>query len=170
MDFLWNDHIGPLIMLTVEPRRVNHFWAHSPISYKYMSFCCLILRSTPNHIPLTYRCLFNKWKGAQSFLYPCWNSRINYDMGFSRWRLKLESIGIAVKRLWLCATMELLLNLYLRFVHYTRLLLQHAWVSTFELTFQLLSNICSMSHCFFSFSGTETYSRRGDWWSSVEPH
>lgn len=83
-------------------------------------------------------------KRCSKFLIPMLEFPSNYDMGFSRWRLKLESIGIAVRRLWLCAMMELLSNLYLRFAHYTHLLFQHAWVSIFELTFQLLSNVCGI--------------------------
>lgn len=83
-------------------------------------------------------------KRCSKFLIPMLEFPSNFDMGFSRWRLKLESIGIAVRRLWLCAMMELLSNLYLRFAHYTHLLFQHAWVSIFELTFQLLSNVCGI--------------------------
>lgn len=83
-------------------------------------------------------------KRCSKFLMPMLEFKSNYVMGFSRWRLKLESIGIVVRRLWLCATMGLLSNLYLRFVHYTCLISQHAWVPTFELIFQLLSNICGI--------------------------
>ena len=45
----------PPIMLTFESRMVSIFSAHCPISFKHI-FLTSILRSTPNHIPLKYRC------------------------------------------------------------------------------------------------------------------
>ena len=43
-------------MLTIEPGMVSIFWGCSPISCKPLSFVVPVLRSTPNHIPLKYRC------------------------------------------------------------------------------------------------------------------
>jgi hypothetical protein len=39
----------PSIMLTNEPRMVNKFWAHGPISFKHMSFWCLFFDL---HLPI----------------------------------------------------------------------------------------------------------------------
>jgi hypothetical protein len=46
-------------MLTVECRMVNKFSALSPISFKHNVFLLSVLKSTPNHTPLKYRCLKN---------------------------------------------------------------------------------------------------------------
>ena len=43
-------------MLTIEPRVVNKFYAHSPNSLNHMPFWCPFLERAPNHPPLKYRC------------------------------------------------------------------------------------------------------------------
>ena len=46
-----------LNMLITEPTKIiNIFWACNPISSKHMSLWLYVLRSTPNHKPLTYMC------------------------------------------------------------------------------------------------------------------
>ena len=43
------------IMLIIKLRIDSLFWAHSPITFKHVSFGRSLLKSTPNHIPLKYK-------------------------------------------------------------------------------------------------------------------
>ena len=47
-------------MLVVVPRMVNKSRAYSPISFEDVYFWGFVLRSTHNHTPLKYRCLFKR--------------------------------------------------------------------------------------------------------------
>ena len=44
------------IMLTIEPRMINIFWTHYLISSKTHAVMVSVLRSTPSHKPLKYKC------------------------------------------------------------------------------------------------------------------
>lgn len=51
------DHLGPPIVLTMDPRMVNKLGARSPMFFKTYVCLVVILRSTPNHTQLNYRWL-----------------------------------------------------------------------------------------------------------------